>query len=118
MTTVLVVDDEPTLLAMVADILRDEGYTVVTGNNGRAAVDVFTRDAPALVLMDVMMPGLDGQAAYLAMRGHPNGDSIPIVLMSAAVDPARLDPGVRAFLPTPFDLEQLLELVARLVGPA
>jgi CheY-like chemotaxis protein len=117
-TTVLVVDDESHLRKVVAEALRDEGYAVVTAADGRAAVEVFAREVPDLVLMDVMMPGLDGPAAYLVMRGHPHGEVIPIVLMSAAADPTHLAPGVSAFVRKPFDLERLLGLVVRLVDPA
>ena len=74
------------------------------------------QNEPDLVLMDVMMPGLDGRGAYLAMRARPHDVGIPIVLMSAAADPAGLPPGVAAFLPKPFDLDHLLGLVARLLA--
>lgn len=110
------VDDEPALRDGVADLLRDEGYGVVTAADGRAALAVVAADPPDLVLMDVMMPSMDGRAAYAAMRAHPNGRSIPIVLSSAAFDPAGLDPGVSAFLPKPFAIEELLNLVARLLA--
>lgn len=113
--SILVVDDEPAILESIVEVLRDEGYVVEAARNGRAAIAQFERTAPDLVLMDVMMPGMDGRAAYLAMRSHPRGQDIPVVLMSAAADPARLDPGVTAFLPKPFDLDQLLDLVARLL---
>ena len=113
---ILVVDDEPAILESIVEVLRDEGYAVESAHDGRAALLVFERTAPDLVLMDVMMPGMDGRAAYLAMRSHPHGQDIPVVLMSAAADPSRLDPGVAAFLPKPFDLDQLLDLVSRLLG--
>ena len=117
MRTVLVVDDEPNLLAVVADVLRDEGYAVATATDGRAALAALAREPVDLVLMDVMMPGLDGRAACLAMRAQPNGAAIPIVLVSATADPADLG-GASAFLPKPYDLERLLALVARLLADA
>jgi CheY-like chemotaxis protein len=116
-TAVLVVDDEPTLLAAVAELLRDEGYAVVAVGDARAALAALDGTVPDLVLMDVMMPGMDGHAAYLAMRAHPNGGSVPVVLASAAADPESLPEGATAFLRKPFDLEDLLALVARLAGP-
>jgi CheY-like chemotaxis protein len=113
---ILVVDDEPVLRDTVAEVLRDEGYAVLTAADGRLAVAVFASDPPDLVLMDVMMPGMDGHEAYLAMRAHPNGRTIPIVLSSAETHPAELDPDIAAFLPKPFDLDQLIQLVARLLS--
>jgi CheY-like chemotaxis protein len=116
-TAVLVVDDEPTLRTVVAELLRDEGYAVVAVGDGAAALAALAEAIPDLVLMDVMMPGMDGYAAFRAMRAHPAGAAAPVVLASAAADPRDLPAGVAAFLRKPFDLDDLLALVARLAGP-
>jgi two-component system response regulator MprA len=115
MITILVVDDEPLIREVVAMLLEDEGYAVVTADDGRAALEVVQREAPALVLMDVMMPRMDGQAAFRAMREHAHGDGLPVILMSAMAEPADLDPEITAFLRKPLDLDHLLALIARLV---
>ena len=115
MITILVVDDEPVIREVVAMLLEDEGYTVLTADDGHAALDVFQREAPSLVLMDVMMPRMDGQAAFRAMRQHAHGNGLPVILMSAMAEPADLDPGITAFLRKPLDLEQMLALVSRLL---
>lgn len=114
--TVLVVDDEPMLREAVADALRDEGYVALEGANGREAVELFSREAPDLVLMDVMMPTLDGREAYRLLRGAQLRSPVPVVMMSAAVPPHLLDPTIAGFLAKPFDLDQLLDLVAELIG--
>lgn len=116
MTKILVVDDEPLIRDMVAALLRDEGYDVVTAPDGHAALEVVRREAPALVLMDVMMPRLDGRAAFQAMRNHAPAKTVPVVLMSAAAHPADLDPEIAAFVRKPFDLDQLLGLIERLLA--
>jgi CheY-like chemotaxis protein len=115
-TTILVVDDEPTLRAIIADVLRDEGYAVVTAEDGQEALEVFARDAPDLVLMDVMMPRMNGRAAVRALRALPTGATVPVVLASAAATPDGLDQEIDGFLRKPFDLEDLLQLLERLVG--
>jgi CheY-like chemotaxis protein len=117
-TTILIVDDEPLIVDILAEVLQDEGYDVLTAHNGRAALAAVDNGVPGLVLMDVMMPGMDGHEAYRAIRAHPRGKGIPVVLMSAAVKPSLVDPGVSAFLPKPIDLDKLLGLVARLLGSA
>ncbi len=116
MKTVLVVDDEPVIRALVADVLRDEGFTVITAADGREGLDLLARERPDLVLMDVMMPGLDGREAYLAMRSRPDLPDVPVVMMSAAVKPDGLDPSIAGYLPKPFDLDDLLTLVERLLA--
>ena len=118
MKTVLVIDDEPVIRDLVADVLRDEGYTVITANDGHEGLDRLTRERPDLVLMDVMMPGLDGREAYLAMRSRPDLPQVPVVMMSAAVRPEGLDASIAGYLPKPFDLDDLLALVIRLLDDA
>ena len=113
--TILVVDDEPLIRDVIVDLLRDEGYTVVTADDGRVALELVQREAPGLVLMDVMMPRMDGRAAFRAMRDHGHGDGLPIVLMSAMAEPADLDPGITAFVRKPIDMDGLVALVARLL---
>ena len=117
MKTVLIVDDETVLREVVGDVLRDEGYAAVLAADGREALDLLASERPDLVLMDVMMPGLDGREAYLAMRSHPDLPAVPVVMTSAAVGPDRLDPSIAGYLPKPFDLDRLLDLVASLIGP-
>jgi CheY-like chemotaxis protein len=115
MTTILVVDDEPLIREIVAMLLEAEGYAVVTADDGQAALEIVRQETPALVLMDVMMPRMDGCAAFRAMRAHVPGDGLPIVLMSAMAQPADLDPEITAFLRKPVDLDELLALVERLL---
>ena len=116
MSRILVVDDEPTLLVLVAELLREEGgHTVVTARDGEEALEVFTRETPDLVLMDVMMPGMDGQGAYRAIRAEPEGAAARIVLMSASHTLGDLDPGLDGFLAKPFHVADLLALVDRVL---
>ena len=115
---VLVVDDEPLLRELVIEVLREEGYAAVAASDGGAMLELLATERPDLVLMDVMMPGLDGHAAYLAMRSRDDLPPIPVVMMSAAVTPDRLDPSIAAFLRKPFDLDQLLDTVAMLIAPS
>jgi CheY-like chemotaxis protein len=115
MTTILVVDDEPLIRDVLVTVLRDEGYAVVTAHDGLAALELVQQQAPALVLMDVMMPRMDGRAAFRAMREHAHGNGLPVILMSAMAEPADLDPGITAFLRKPLDLDHLLTLIAGLL---
>ena len=118
MKSVLVVDDEPVLRGLVAEVLRDEGYAVAEAGDGEALLDRLKDERPNLVLLDVMMPGIDGRQAYLVMRSRDDLPRVPVVMMSAAVSPNQLDPSIAAFLPKPFDLDRLLALVEELIGPA
>ena len=115
MPTILVAEDEPMILDLVVEVLRDEGYATLAAADGREALELVARERPDLVLMDVMMPRLDGPTVVRRMRERPELDGVPVILMSAAepVDPAEL--GV-IFLPKPFDLERLLRAVETALG--
>jgi CheY-like chemotaxis protein len=114
--TVLVVDDEPVLRTIVREILHEEGYAVIEAADGRVMLEIVAREHPDLVLMDVMMPGIDGREAYRQLRSRPEHRDVPVVMMSAGVRPIRLDPSIAGFMAKPFDVTQLVELVARLIG--
>jgi CheY-like chemotaxis protein len=114
--TVLVVDDEPVLRTIVRETLPEEGYAVIEAADGSVMLEIMARERPDLVLMDVMMPGVDGREAYRALRSREDLPDVPVVMMSAGVQPIRLDPSIAAFLRKPFDVAQLVELVVRLIG--
>jgi CheY-like chemotaxis protein len=114
--TVLVVDDEPVLRTIVREILHEEGYAVIEAADGRVMLEMMAKERPDLVLMDVMMPGIDGREAYRQLRLHPEHRDVPVVMMSAGVRPIKLDPSIAGFMAKPFDVTQLVELVARLIG--
>lgn len=116
MKTVLVVDDEPMIREVAADVLRDEGWAVRTARDGRAALEQLALGEVDLVVMDVMMPNLDGPGAYAAMRARDDLRGIPVVFMSAAVGRAKLDPTIAGHLDKPFDLDQLIAVVQRIIG--
>jgi len=115
MPTILVVEDEPTILDVLVDVLRDEGYAVLATPDGAAALELLAGVQPDLVLMDVMLPRLDGRAVVRRMRERAGLAGVPVILMSAAapVDPAALGVG---FLPKPFDLDRLLDAVTAALG--
>jgi CheY-like chemotaxis protein len=114
--TILVVDDEPVLRAIVREILHEEGYAVIEAADGRVMLEIMTRERPDLVLMDVMMPGVDGREAYQQLRSRPEHRDVPVVMRSAAVKPHGLDPSMAGFMAKPFDITELVDLVASLIG--
>ena len=118
MKTVLIVDDEPGLRAVVRAVLDDEGYAVLEAPHGPAMLELLARERADMVLLDLMMPGGDGREAYRQLRAREDLPDVPVVMMSAAVRPDGLDPSIAAFLRKPFDLDHLLTLVANLIGPS
>lgn len=115
MSKVMVVDDEPAILDILVTVLEDEGYDVVTADNGLQAVDLFMTEQPDLVLLDIMMPGIDGREVYRRLRDRKALNGSRVVMLSAGVQPNPAEYPVAAFLPKPFDLDQLLDTVSRLL---
>ena len=116
MRTVLVAGDEFGILLVLEMALADAGYRVVTAGNGRQALELAER--PDLVLVDWMMPVMDGPAAAAAMRADPALARVPVVFMSGAPEASlrgRFD-GHAGFLQKPFLDTEVLALVGRLLG--
>jgi CheY-like chemotaxis protein len=109
---VLVVDDEPPIPSLLTMALEADGYQVELATNGRDALDKVKRRAPDAILLDLMMPVLDGWQLIEALRADPVASQIPIIILSAAYDTAKHPAlGSLVFLAKPFDLGILLILV-------
>ena len=83
---ILCVDDDPLILQMLGDILRFHGYTVVTAPDGEACLDAALRERPDLLLLDVMMPGIDGFELCRLLKAHATLRTIPVVILTAMND--------------------------------
>jgi len=115
----VVVDDEPSIREICVDVLSSEGYEVSTADNGREAIDLLATESADLVLMDIMMPVMDGVAACKLIRENARTRDIPVVIMSASNNIysriSELQCVASAVVPKPFDLDQLLATVRRFV---
>jgi DNA-binding response OmpR family regulator len=80
---IMVVDDEVRLVSLVESYLKQEGYRVVSAHDGRAALSLARREKPDLIILDIMMPEMDG---YEFMRQHRTDHDTPIILLTARVD--------------------------------
>jgi chemosensory pili system protein ChpA (sensor histidine kinase/response regulator) len=115
-THILVVDDDAAIRNVVADILELSDFQVRTASNGAEALAYLRVERPAAVLLDLMMPVMDGRELLHHIRGEANWASLPVVIMSAARDAPLLadEMDAQAFLPKPFELDNVLELVNQL----
>lgn len=122
MPRILIVDDEPDLLRGLADNLRFEGYETLTATSGDAALALAAREAPDLILLDVMMPRLSGWDVCRQLRAR--GIDTPIIMLTARgaeADRVRgLEEGADDYVSKPFSLRELLarvRAVLRRPGP-
>jgi two-component system chemotaxis response regulator CheY len=110
---VLVVDDDPDILDAICDILEVERYRVARARNGVEALERVAEERPAIILLDLMMPVMDGVTFAHALRQRPVGGNVPILVISADGNPARAaSVGARGYLAKPFDIDALLGHVA------
>jgi CheY-like chemotaxis protein len=111
---VLVVEDQDDIREFIAFVLQNEGYCVVTADNGAVALEQVARKPVNVVLLDMRMPVMDGWTFAREYRQRP-GPHVPIVVLTAAADAAQRAAQIQAdgYLGKPFELDDLLNVVAR-----
>jgi len=113
---ILAVDDSPTVLEMIKAILESEGYEVITATDGSAALEAARSEVPDLIVLDVMLPKLDGYKVCRLLKYDQKYQHIPIVMLTAKAEEQSMATGIRTgadqYLTKPVEPETLLETVA------
>ena len=115
-TTILLVEDDTLISEVLTSVLEDEGYLVVAAHDGEQAIALLATSRPHLALLDVMMPLVDGREVLRHIRHTEATRDLPVILMSAS--PLSVLEGSESyslFLRKPFDLQTLLDEIARLL---
>jgi CheY-like chemotaxis protein len=111
MVDILVVDDDRDVRESLADILVSKGHVVRTAADGREALSQLRERIASLILLDLMMPVMDGPAFLSALRADPSLAAVPVIVATAS-DASALH-GIRRCLRKPYDVEELLKEVSR-----
>ncbi len=116
---ILIADDETYIRLLVRSILGRD-YTVLEASNGEEAVDMARTQSPDLILMDIMMPKLDGVGACNIIKADSVTGTIPVVMLTALTDKLdqkySRDMGADGYITKPFSSQELLETVTRLLA--
>jgi CheY-like chemotaxis protein len=119
----VVVEDDPETRELELFLLGAEGYQVVGVPDGETAAEIITREAPHLVILDLMLPGKDGVEVLAELAREPRTATIPVIVVSAYAGHRRAREAlqrasqVKRILEKPFDIAELLEAVADELGP-
>ncbi len=122
MATILVVDDSPLLRRLVNHILSKKGYRILEASNGREALLILKKERPDLILLDIMMPEMDGTSFMKELRKCAEYADIPVLVLTAVGERSMIDEmkslGVVDFLFKPFSPIKLESIVKRILKGA
>ena len=113
MQTILLVDDEYSIVEVLTHLLEEEGYTVVTAANGRDGLDRASEKVPDLVITDLMMPIMDGDELLRELRKSAALRKVPVILITSAPAPGFRDLPWADLVAKPFEFEDLLRAIRR-----
>jgi CheY-like chemotaxis protein len=112
---ILVADDEIMIRSLVGEILEDAGYRTLAAADGEEALRLAREHRPAAIVLDLMMPGMDGYATLTHLRGHPVTAATPVIVLTGRSDPAfrvlSRGVGAAAHVTKPFSSVELLDTV-------
>ena len=119
-TKILMVDDSPTVISIEKMMLREEGFELVTAGNGRLAIDAVKSSPPDLILMDVVMPEMDGIECCKTLKSDPAYKNIPIIMVTTKGNQTMVTSAYSAgcddFVTKPIDKVELLHKVRGLLA--
>ncbi|PZS00205.1 MAG: hypothetical protein DLM70_14050 [Chloroflexi bacterium] len=118
---ILVIDDEPGITELLSDVLEYHGHPVMVANDARQALDMISLQPPDVILVDLMMPSVDGLSLAVALRHDPSIKGVPLVAMSASDGALALADRMGdfdAYISKPFENVDLVSTVERLMPVA
>jgi two-component system, OmpR family, phosphate regulon response regulator PhoB len=117
---ILVVDDEEDVLVLLKKRFAREDWDVIEARDGQQALLVAQKNKPDLILLDIIMPKVDGYHACFAMKGHPEISNVPIIMLTAKTQPFEKVKGQMVgadeYICKPFDLDELVSTIRRHLG--
>jgi len=117
---ILVTDDDPVILRLLQVNLELEGYDVLLAHHGEEAYELAVAETPDLIILDIMMPRMDGYETVEKLKATEKTKDIPVVFLSAKAQQSDIERGkeygVADYLTKPFDPTELIEVVEHLIG--
>lgn len=121
MKKIMLVDDEEQLIAIMANVLQDEGFSVQKSFSAEEALNTYASFSPDLVISDVRMERMDGFTMFEQMKSVPNMKHVPVIFLTGLDDrlgqQRALKIGAEAYVSKPFDVDDLIGVVKRVLPP-
>lgn len=120
MNKILIVDDEPNILMSLEFLMRKEGYEVYVARDGAEALDIIDKELPEIVILDIMMPNVDGYEVCQEIKHSPDKKHIQVIFLSAKSKKEDIEKGLEMganlYLTKPFSTRNLVKEVKKLVN--
>jgi two-component system, OmpR family, alkaline phosphatase synthesis response regulator PhoP len=117
---ILVVDDEPDVISLLTLMLKSQGYNVITAGDGQEGLEKARKENPDLILLDVMLPKMDGYKVARMLKFDENFSAIPIILLTAKIQEkdrqTGLEMGANDYMTKPFDTALLLSKIKAILS--
>ena len=117
---ILIVEDNPKNLKLIRDLLQFKGYQTIEAETAEAGIDLARERRPALILMDIQLPGMDGREAMKTLKGDKATQEIPIIALTASAmkgdREALLAEGFDDYIAKPIDIKEVPKVVASYIG--
>jgi CheY-like chemotaxis protein len=120
MKTILAIDDKPSIVMLIKTKLEANGYNVLSAYSGKKGIEIAREEQPTMILLDVMMPEMDGFDVFKNLKADEKTAKIPVVFLTASGkrsdEEKALEWGAKGFLTKPFSPNNLLEVVQKICG--
>jgi CheY-like chemotaxis protein len=119
MATILIVDDDKDVITLVGFILEREGHKIFTANDGKEGLELALREKPGLIVMDIMMPEMDGYIATTELSKQPATRDIPVIILTAKGNMRgafELSPNVASYIEKPFESKHLTNIIHKILS--
>lgn len=118
---IAVVDDDPSMVRVLRIMLTSSGYEVVEAMSGTKGFLIVKRELPDLVLLDIMMPDVDGFEVCRRLKLDPDTENIPVIFVSAKTGSEHIEMGLslgaEGYITKPFELQDILDKIEEVIGP-
>jgi twitching motility two-component system response regulator PilH len=119
MAKILIVDDDKDVVALVGFLLDREGHAIYTASDGKEGIDQALSEKPDLIIMDIMMPEMDGYAATVELSKQSSTKKTPVIILTAKGNMRgafEMSPNVAAYIEKPFESKHLNDVIHRILA--